>query len=67
MTHFVAACRSESESSGMLFRELGGGRPDGPEPTLDQLEKLARAHAEWRAEGLRFGVGRVSSGTDERA
>lgn len=54
MAHFVAACRRESEASGMLFRELVPAGTEPPEPSIEQLEKLARAQAEWNAEAARI-------------
>jgi SpoVK/Ycf46/Vps4 family AAA+-type ATPase len=49
MDHLVAACRRESESSGMLFREIVT-KPDEPELSLEQIEKLSKARQAWQRE-----------------
>ena len=54
MAHLVAACRRESEASGMLFREIVVGPEQDAEPTIEQLEKLARAQAQWQADAARL-------------
>ena len=57
MAHLVAACRRESEASGMLFRELTEiDTGEAPEPSIEALEKMAKAQAEWQAEARRFGM-----------
>ncbi|MBL8788660.1 MAG: AAA family ATPase [Deltaproteobacteria bacterium] len=61
MAHLVAACRRESEASGMLFRELGATGGEPPEPSIEQLERMARARAVWQAEAAR-GVVEVAEG-----
>ena len=59
----VDACRRESEASGMLFREITTEVVDRPEPPIEQVEKLARLEAEWKAEAGRLFAARVP---DER-
>jgi len=69
MAHFVAACRRESEASGMLFREIVSGNGEAGqtgEPSIEQLEKLARLQAEWNLEAQRlYGVGAMGSAERE--
>ncbi|MFO0748965.1 MAG: ATP-binding protein [Myxococcota bacterium] len=64
MAHLVAACRRESEASGMLFREIVASGDEPPEPSIEQLEKMAKAQAEWRAEAKSLFSAAAPSGGD---
>lgn len=45
----MSAGRRESEASGMLFREMVP-QTEEPEPSIEQIEKLAQAKHVWRQE-----------------